>query len=99
FDGTSFRRHTITLTWEHVMKHVVKQEWMGCAIASAAMIGDLSYEEVSARVNEIVSHAGFGGLAGVFADDRWSNVNAARLRFAPEMIALLGTVTNVDTSS
>jgi hypothetical protein len=28
------------------MKHIVKQEWMGCAIATAAMLADVPYEEV-----------------------------------------------------
>jgi hypothetical protein len=31
------------------MKHVPKQEWMGCAVATAAMLADLTYEEVAAR--------------------------------------------------
>jgi len=31
------------------MKHVIKQEWMGCAVATAAMLADLTYEEVAAR--------------------------------------------------
>src|SRR6266404_3174186 len=31
------------------MKHVSKQDWMGCAVASAAMLADLTYEEVAAR--------------------------------------------------
>jgi hypothetical protein len=31
------------------MKHIPKQEWMGCAVASAAMVADLGYEEVSAH--------------------------------------------------
>jgi hypothetical protein len=31
------------------MKHVRKQEWMGCAVATAAMLADLTYEEVAAR--------------------------------------------------
>lgn len=30
------------------MKHVRKQDWMGCAVATAAMLADLSYEEVAA---------------------------------------------------
>lgn len=29
------------------MKHVVKQEWMGCAVATAAMLADVRYEEVA----------------------------------------------------
>ncbi len=31
-----------------MMKHVVKQDWMGCAVATAAMLGDVTYEEVAA---------------------------------------------------
>jgi hypothetical protein len=31
------------------MKHVAKQDWMGCAVATAAMLADLTYEEVAAR--------------------------------------------------
>jgi hypothetical protein len=31
------------------MKHIPKQEWMGCAVASAAMVADLSYDEVAAH--------------------------------------------------
>src|SRR5262245_60202076 len=31
------------------MKHVAKQDWMGCAVATAAMVADLTYEEVAAR--------------------------------------------------
>src|SRR5262249_20482068 len=31
------------------MKHVAKQDLMGCAVASAAMLADLTYEEVAAR--------------------------------------------------
>jgi hypothetical protein len=31
------------------MKHIPKQQWMGCAIASAAMLGDLTYDEVAAH--------------------------------------------------
>jgi hypothetical protein len=31
------------------MKHIPKQEWMGCAVASAAMVADLTYDEVSAH--------------------------------------------------
>jgi hypothetical protein len=31
------------------MKHVAKQDWMGCAVATAAMLGDLTYEEVATR--------------------------------------------------
>jgi hypothetical protein len=30
------------------MKHVPKQDWMGCAVATAAMLADLTYEEVAA---------------------------------------------------
>lgn len=30
------------------MKHVRKQDWMGCAVATAAMLADLTYEEVAA---------------------------------------------------
>jgi hypothetical protein len=29
------------------MNHVPKQQWMGCAVATAAMLGDLSYDEVA----------------------------------------------------
>ena len=29
------------------MKHIQKEQWMGCAVATAAMFGDLDYEEVS----------------------------------------------------
>jgi hypothetical protein len=31
------------------MKHVPKQQWMGCAVATAAMLSDRSYEEVAAH--------------------------------------------------
>jgi hypothetical protein len=31
------------------MNHVPKQQWMGCAVATAAMLADLSYEEVAAH--------------------------------------------------
>jgi hypothetical protein len=31
------------------MKHVAKRDWMGCAVATAAMLADLTYEEVAAR--------------------------------------------------
>jgi hypothetical protein len=31
------------------MKHVAKKDWMGCAVATAAMLADLTYEEVAAR--------------------------------------------------
>jgi hypothetical protein len=31
------------------MKHVAKQDWMGCAVATAAMLADCTYEEVAAR--------------------------------------------------
>jgi hypothetical protein len=31
------------------MKHVVKEQWMGCAVASAAMLADLTYEDIAAR--------------------------------------------------
>ncbi len=31
------------------MKHIPKQEWLGCAIASAAMVADLTYDEVAAH--------------------------------------------------
>src|ERR1700722_13464601 len=34
------------------MKHVPKKEWMGCAVATAAMLADLTYEEVAgSRLN------------------------------------------------
>ncbi len=29
------------------MKHIQNEQWMGCAVATAAMFGDLDYEEVS----------------------------------------------------
>jgi hypothetical protein len=32
-----------------VMKHIAKQDWMGCAIASTAMLANLTFEEVAAR--------------------------------------------------
>jgi hypothetical protein len=32
---------------EVVMKHIQKEQWMGCAVATAAMFGDLDYEEIS----------------------------------------------------
>jgi hypothetical protein len=31
------------------MKHVAKHDWMGCAVATAAMLADLTYEEVATR--------------------------------------------------
>jgi hypothetical protein len=31
------------------MNHVPKQQWMGCAVATAAMIADLTYDEVAAH--------------------------------------------------
>jgi hypothetical protein len=31
------------------MKHIAKQQWMGCAVAAAAMLADRSYEEVAAH--------------------------------------------------
>jgi hypothetical protein len=31
------------------MNHVPKQQWLGCAVATAAMIADRSYEEVAAH--------------------------------------------------
>lgn len=31
------------------MKHIRKQQWMGCAVATAAMLADRSYEEVAAH--------------------------------------------------
>lgn len=31
------------------MQHIRKQDWMGCAIAAAAMISDLDYEQVAAH--------------------------------------------------
>jgi hypothetical protein len=30
------------------MKHIPKKDWMGCAVATAAMIAELTYEEVAA---------------------------------------------------
>jgi hypothetical protein len=30
------------------MKHVPKKDWMGCAVATAAMLADLTYEEAAA---------------------------------------------------
>jgi hypothetical protein len=35
------------------MKHVPKQQWMGCAVATAAMLADRSYEEVAAHWPEL----------------------------------------------
>jgi hypothetical protein len=32
------------------MKHVPKQEWMGCAVATVGMCADLSYDEVAAAL-------------------------------------------------
>src|SRR5262249_30641024 len=32
----------------NAMRHVSKQDWMGCAVATAAMLGDVTYEEVAA---------------------------------------------------
>jgi hypothetical protein len=29
------------------VEHILKQQWMGCAVATAAMLADLSYEEVA----------------------------------------------------
>ena len=31
------------------MKHVIKKQWMGCAIASAAMLAEVSYDEAAAH--------------------------------------------------
>jgi hypothetical protein len=31
------------------MKHIPKQQWMGCAVATAAMLADRSYDEVAAH--------------------------------------------------
>lgn len=31
------------------MNHVPKQQWMGCAVATAAMLADLGYDEVAAH--------------------------------------------------
>ncbi len=31
------------------MNHIPKKEWMGCAVATAAMLADLSYDEVRAH--------------------------------------------------
>lgn len=31
------------------MNHIRKQKWMGCAVATAAMVADLSYEDVAAH--------------------------------------------------
>ena len=31
------------------MKHIPKQQWMGCAVAATAMLADVSYEEVAAH--------------------------------------------------
>jgi hypothetical protein len=31
------------------MKHVPKRDWMGCAVATAAMVADFTYDEVAAR--------------------------------------------------
>ena len=35
------------------MNHIPKQKWMGCAVATAAMLADRSYEEVSAHWPEL----------------------------------------------
>ena len=43
----SFFRHQVAPVRIHVMKHIRKQQWMGCAIASAAMLAELSYDEVA----------------------------------------------------
>src|SRR5438876_10926948 len=31
------------------MNHIPKQQWMGCAVATAAMLADRTYEEVAAH--------------------------------------------------
>jgi hypothetical protein len=31
------------------MKHIRKQQWMGCAVATAAMLAELGYDEVAAH--------------------------------------------------
>ena len=31
------------------MNHIPKQQWMGCAVATAAMLASRSYEEVAAH--------------------------------------------------
>jgi hypothetical protein len=33
------------------MKHVAKQDWMGCAVATVAMLADLTYDEVAIRLS------------------------------------------------
>jgi hypothetical protein len=35
------------------MKHVPKQQWMGCAVATAAMLADRNYEEVAGHWPEL----------------------------------------------
>jgi hypothetical protein len=37
------------------MNHIRKQEWMGCAVATAAMLADLSYDEVAAHWPDLTS--------------------------------------------
>src|SRR5207237_5254883 len=73
------------------MKHVAKKEWMGCAIATAAMIGDLSYEEVAVRAD-----IGAAGFSPVFHRRGWPNADAAQLRHPKEMVSLLSAVTSTE---
>ena len=73
------------------MKHVAKKEWMGCAIATAAMIGELSYEEVALRAD-----MGAAGFSPVFHRGGWPNAIAAQLRHPREMLALLRAVTHTE---
>jgi hypothetical protein len=35
------------------MHHIRKQDWMGCAVAAAAMISDLDYEDVAAHLPDL----------------------------------------------
>jgi hypothetical protein len=35
------------------MKHVIKKQWMGCAVASAAMLAEVSYDEAAAHWPEV----------------------------------------------
>jgi hypothetical protein len=35
------------------MKHIPKRQWLGCAVATAAMLGDLDYEEVARHWPEL----------------------------------------------
>ena len=46
------------------MKHICKQEWMGCAVATAAMVADLSYDEAAAHSPDL-NAAGLRTAQGV----------------------------------